>query len=136
MAKHVILGSSIEGNKSSVAVRKISKNPSILDIEGVGLFFKYKSKIHAIVKVTEELSPKKHIICETSFLNLNDELEADIIELFTPKKLSLKLTSNFSSVHGIQSNNLSMFTYAKIASPFRFALNLIASPAPQSVIAS
>ena len=57
MAKFVNAGVSIEGSKSNIIVRKIS-DPIVIAIEGVGRFYKYKSKIRAIIRITEELKPK------------------------------------------------------------------------------
>jgi hypothetical protein len=122
MTKFVEAGASIEGNKSDVFVRKVSKTPTLLNIDGVGRFYKYKSKIRAIVKITEELVPKIHRICERSNLNLHDELEAVTIEIFTENRISLQVISNFSNVHGIQANNINAFTYAKIVIPWRFVV--------------
>ena len=121
MAKFMNVGDSIEANRSDILVRKVS-SPILINIEGVGRFFKYKSKIRAIVKITEELLPKVHRICCYSNLNLNDELEADTIEIFTENKITLQLVSNFSNVHGIQANNVNAYTYAKIVIPWRFVL--------------
>jgi len=121
MAKFINVGDSIEAKRSDILVRKVS-SPTLINIEGVGRFFKYKSKIRAIVKVTEELMPKVHRICCYSNLNLDDELEAGTIEILTENRISLQLVSNFSNVHGIQANNVNAFTYAKIVIPWRFVL--------------
>jgi len=121
MAKYIDIGDSVEGSKSSVYLRKVNK-PILLNLEGVGRFYKYKSKIRAIIKITEELVPKVYKICETSNLNLNDELEGDIIEILLEEKVTFQLISNFSNVHGIQGNSINTFTYAKIIIPWRFVL--------------
>jgi hypothetical protein len=121
MAKFIDVGDSVECNKSEVFVRKVNK-PILLDIEGIGRFFKYKSKIRAIIKITEELIPKVHRICNSSNLSLHDELEGDTIEIFLEEKITFQLISNFSNVHSIQGNNVNSFTYAKILIPFRFVL--------------
>jgi hypothetical protein len=115
-------GVSIEGGKSDILIRKIT-DPVLIKIEGVGRFFKYKSKIRAIVKITEELVPKVHRICCYSNLNLDDELDAPTIEILTEKRITLELISNFSNVHGIQGNRVNAFTYAKIVIPWRYAIN-------------
>lgn len=121
MTKFVNPGDSVEGNKSDIIIRWISK-PTLIDIEGVGRFYKYKSKKRAIIKITEELLPKVHRISPHSKLNLHDELNADVIEILTEYRIKKILISNFSSVHGIQCNTVSTFTYAKIIMPWRFVL--------------
>lgn len=122
MAKYIEVGDSIECNKSEIYVRKISNNPVLLNWEGVGRFFKYKSKIHALVKITEELIPKICRICNTSNLNLNDELEGVVLEIYLEKKVKLQVIANFSNVHGIQANAINSFTFAKVVIPWRFVL--------------
>jgi hypothetical protein len=122
MATFVNQGDSIEGGKSHIHVRKVT-NPILIDIDGIGRFFKYKSKIRAIITITEELIPKIHRICCDSKLDLNDELDAATIDILTSKRIKTwKLISNFSNVHGIQSNIVNDFTYAKILIPWRFVL--------------
>ncbi len=119
MAKYVDAGNSVECSKSNIALRKITTASALVKVDGIN-YFKYKTKKRAIVTVTEELRPKVHRICPTSYLNLNDILEADTVEIYVEKRITLALTSNFSHVHGIQANNINMFTYAKIIIPWRF----------------
>jgi len=121
MAKFVNAGVSIEGSKSNIIVRKIS-DPIVIAIEGVGRFYKYKSKI------------KVYRICCDSKLDLNDELDAATIEILTEERVSLVLISNFSNVHGIQGNNVNTFTYAKIIIPWRFILEKGISDNPNALI--
>jgi hypothetical protein len=84
--------------------------------------FKYKTKKRAIVTVSAELNPKVQIFCETSYLELNDAIEGDVVEIYTDEEVEFELVSNFSHVHGIQGNALNNLTYARIALPFRFVL--------------
>jgi hypothetical protein len=121
MAKYIGAGDSLECLKSNVATRKISNNPYIIEIEGIK-YFKYSTKIRCTIKIIEELNPKIHRISEFSALNIHDELEAEGIDIYTEKRISLKIISNYSNVHSIQSNDINSFTYAKILIPFRFVL--------------
>ena len=122
MAKYIEAGNSIECHKSNVSTRKIVKNPIVIQIDEIK-YFKYSTKIRCIVKIIEELNPKIHRINESSALNIHDELEAERIDIFTEKRISLSLISNFSHVHGIQNGDINSFTYAKILIPFRFVLH-------------
>ncbi len=123
MAKHVDAGTSLECSKSHIEVRKlIIDNRTMIKIEGIGRCFKYKSGINSTVTITEELSPLKAVFCEESHLNLSDQLQADIIEIYTPKKIVTTLESNHSHVHGINVSDLKTYTYAKIVIPFRYVL--------------
>ncbi len=88
----------------------------------VGTLFKYKSSIRALVSISEELLPKEHKICETSFLDLNDELDAEIVEIYLERIAKFTVQSNFSHVHGIQCSHIKGFTFAKIVIPWKFAL--------------
>lgn len=122
MAKYIETGNSLECHKSNIATRKVAnKNPILIQIDEIR-YYKYSTKIRCIVKIIEELNPKIHRISETSALNIHDELEAEGIDIYTEKRISLNLVSNFSHVHGIQSNDINSFTYAKILTPFRFVL--------------
>ncbi len=127
MAKYINAGDSIECSTSCIITRKLSnsaQNYLKIEKDGGGFVnvFKYKTKIRATVKIVSELAPKTHIICQSSKLDVHDELEGETIEIYTDKKVKLELTSNFTNVHGIQGNTIKTFTYAKIAIPFRFAL--------------
>jgi hypothetical protein len=86
------------------------------------LLHKGKTKKSAYVKISEELNPKEQRICLTSHVNLDEELQADTIEIYTKRKVTLHLESNFSHVHGVQWNYTKCFTYAKIFIPWRFIL--------------
>lgn len=123
MAYHVNPGDSIECTRCQVAMRKSIFHAFIklqsLSGEEIS-FFKYKTKKRAFAKIIEEINPKECIICATSILHLNDGLEADVIEIYTKKKVSFSHSSNFSSTHGIQWNNINDFTYAKIVIPWNF----------------
>lgn len=121
MAKYLEAGNSLECIKSNVATRKISKNPCIIKIDGIN-YFKYSAQRRCIVKILEELNPKQHRIYEKSALNINDEIEAQGVDIYTEKRFKLKKESNYSNVHGIQSNIINTFTCAKIMTPFRFVL--------------
>ena len=123
MAYHINPGDSIECSQSQVAIRKIIfqtflKIPSLTGEEIP--FFKYKTRKRAYIKIVQELNPKVCIMCTTSILHLNDGLEAGVIEIYTKKRVSLSLASNFSSTHGIQWNNINDFTYARIVIPWNF----------------
>ncbi|MFZ1785381.1 MAG: hypothetical protein WAU23_09250 [Ferruginibacter sp.] len=126
MATHVNGGDSIECNKSLIAVRKISKKHTLINMDSInGEFvrlFKYKSSIRAIVKIKEELDPLACIICQTSHLALEDSLEGEVISIYTKRQIKLEPVSNFSHVHGIQGSNVTDFTYAKIDIPWRYVL--------------
>jgi hypothetical protein len=126
MAKHLNVGESIECNKSRIAVRSVSKNPTLVAIEGLNgksyRFFKYKTKIRAIATIIEELNPKECVICEGSHLDLDDTLEAETLEIYTSKRMIFEVISNFSNVHGIQGDEVNHLTYAKIIIPWRFLL--------------
>jgi len=118
MSKYVNPGDSIEGNKSNIIVRKISK-PQPIEVDGIR-YYKYKSKLRSIVKITEELNPKIYRICCDSNLNLNDEIDAQaVLILITVRIIRWNITSNFSHKHGIQNNSVNDFTYAKIVIPWR-----------------
>ena len=121
MAKYIEAGNSLECHKSNVAIRKKVKNPIVIQIDEIK-YFKYSTKIRCIIKIIEELNPKIHRISKTSALDIHDELEAVGIDIYTEKRISLKVLSNFSNVHGIQSGVINSFTYAKIRIPFRFVL--------------
>jgi hypothetical protein len=124
MAKYVNPGDSIECNKSEVAVRKITKTPILVKVDEVrGRLYKYKSGIRAIVSITETLlDTDKHRINENSKVSFNDTLEGDTIEIYTKKRMTFGLISNFSHVHSIQGDKVPCFTYAKIIIPWRYVL--------------
>lgn len=126
MAKYIQAGDSIECNKSRVSTRKVS-TPVPLKIEkadgGFINLLKFKSKTNSNVTITEELNPKVGVISENSHLDLDDELEAQVMEIYIEGSANFKVISNFSNVHGIQSSNIDSFTYAKIVIPFRFLLD-------------
>jgi len=122
MTKYVNLGNSIEASRTDITTRKLKKASSSVYFEGVGRFFKYKTKINSNIKITEELVPKEPRISPQSFLDLNDELDGDIFEIYTDTLIDTKVISNFSNVHGIQSGRINSFTYAKIMTPWRFIL--------------
>ena len=126
MGKYVYSGDSIECSYSHIAVRKLSKPSQPLRMTKLNgeeiRLFKYKCQKRGIVIIVKELVPKESVICKTSCLNIHDELEADVIEIYTPKLLNLGIISNFSHVHGIQGNAVNMFTYAKIIMPWRIFL--------------
>jgi len=119
--KLVQLGNSVECQKSNIALRSSGDNPFGIEYEGVR-YFKYKSKKRAIVTITEELNPKEPRICKTSYLDLNGILEAEVIEIWTEKRVKFEVTSNFSNVHGIQQNSVNAFTFAKIVITWRAIL--------------
>jgi hypothetical protein len=123
MATHVNQGDSIECRRSVVAVRKVS-GPTFITMKGIDQndyeFFKYKSKIRAIVRIVESLDPKECIISESSFLDVDDRLEGDVVEIYATIQFDFQKISNFSHVHGIQGDSLNSFTYAKIVQPWRF----------------
>lgn len=128
MATHIHEGDSIECSQSMIAVRKVSKTPTLVNIEckeeGRKMrLFKYKSSIRSIVQITEELNPLDSVVCENSHLVLHDTLEAAVLSIYTAKKVTLETVSNFSHVHGIQGANVNAFTYAKIDIPWPFVLN-------------
>lgn len=124
MATHVNAGDSIECSRSEVAVRKISRTIVLINLEKINgesiRLWKYKSNIRAMIKIAVELNPKVCHICETSKLDRDEILEGNVIELYSEKRVSLELTSNFSHVHGIQANTINNFTYAKIVIPWTF----------------
>ena len=122
MTKYVNLGNSIEANRSDLITRKIKKASSLINIEGIGRFFKYTTKINSNIIITEELVPKQHRICPHSFLDLHDELEGESLEIYTDLHIPMKTISNFSNVHGAQTGSINSFTYAKILTPWRFIL--------------
>ena len=122
MTKYVNLGDSIEAGQTDLVSRKIRKVSSLVNIEGVGRFFKYKTKINSNIKITEELVPKEYRICPQSYLDLNDELECDSLEIYTESLITTGVLTNFTSVHGIQAGSINSFTYAKILTPWRFIL--------------
>jgi len=125
MATHCSPGESIECNKSTVAARKIVEHVYVKlhNLRGEEVtFFKYKTKIRAIVTIEEELDPRVCIMREASFLDLNDALEANVIEIYVPNKVKFQVSSNFSNVHGIQWNSVKGFTYAMIVIPWRSVL--------------
>lgn len=121
MGKYTDLGNSVECDGSRICVRWITNNPSLVK-QGPMRLFKYKSKTRSIVIITKELAPKEHRISSHSKLDLNDELEADTMEIYLEKRVSFDLASNFSHVHGIQQSDVSAFTYAKIIIPWRHML--------------
>lgn len=118
MAVHQNAGDSIECSSAKISVRKIG-DPFYIKIKGVK-YFKYKSSVRSIVTITQELNPKEHIILPSSKLDLNDELSADVVEIYTINKRKFDVCSNFSHVHGIQCNDISDFTFAKIVIPWRY----------------
>ena len=124
MATYTEEGNSIECNKSCIAARGISKKPVLItNLEGVaGRWFKYKGHKRVIATITEELRPRRHKICELSKLLLNDALDADVVEMYFEKRITVEIVSNFSNVHGIQGSHANTFTYAKIVIPWRFVL--------------
>jgi len=123
MAYHINPADSIECSRSQVAMRKLITHALIklhsLTGEEIRLF-KYKTKKKAFVKIVQELNPKVCIMCATSILHRDDGLEADVIEIYTKVKLGTLHSSNFTSTHGIQWNNINDFTYAKIIIPWQF----------------
>jgi hypothetical protein len=126
MAKSINSGASIECQKSHVAARKIS-NPVLVIIPGINgvnqhRLFKYKTGIRSVAKIVEELDPKNAIIDIASNLDLNDEIEGPILEIYTIKREKAKIVSNYSHVHSIQSIDFSDFTYAKIITPWGFVI--------------
>lgn len=125
MPKLQQIGSSIECSKSKVFVRKISTSTpvKITDLSGKEiLLHKYKTKKRAIVSIAQELAPKACVICNTSNLDLHDELEAEVIEIYTNGRSNFQVISNFSHVHGIQGGDINSFTYARIVIPWRYVL--------------
>lgn len=120
MGRYINTGDAVECQKSRIAVRKFHSIPPI-EYEGVGICFRIKSKIRAIVRIEEELNPKECKICRLSRMELNDEIEADVIEIniCTKKRIKFQLESNFSAKHSINWNLFDEFTYAKIITPWR-----------------
>lgn len=126
MAKHEYLGASIECEKSQIATRKISSPVLVVVIGKRGTdqhrLFKYKTTINGNAKIVEELNPKDALISDLSHLDLNDEIQGPIIEIYTSKREKCTLVSNYSNVHSIQSYDFKKFTYAKIVTPWEYIL--------------
>lgn len=121
-------GDSIECQKSMVAVRKCTPNaPTLIKLINLKKkeirLFKYKTNISAFVKITQQLDPLECQFCKTSTLLLNDALQGQVLSLYFEGRIKLEYQANFTNVHGIQGNNISGFTYAKIDIPWIFALN-------------
>jgi hypothetical protein len=118
MATYQKEGASIECGRSKIAVRKLI-TLSLIEIGGVR-YFRYKSKISGRATILEELDPKICRISKASFLDSNDELSADVIEIYSEKKIKLENQANYSNVHGMQVGESKSFTYAKISQPWKF----------------
>lgn len=119
------MGDSVECEKSLVHVRK-STGPTAIDVTCVNgsvlSLYKYKGKRSSAVKIVQELDPKQSIVSATSYLDQNDSIEGDTIEIYTGRLLNFKVKANFSHVHGMQESSIPEFTYAKIEIPWEFVL--------------
>ena len=121
---------SIEGVRFDISARKLNPcSPLSYNIEGVIYYFhKFKSKIRGKAVIIEEYSPKKFLIAEKSHLDIKDEIEADVIELFLLKTSAKEILSNYSHVHGIQNFISNEHSYGIIKAPFKFVLERVNRP--------
>ncbi len=109
---------SIEGISFSLCCRKYINMMPTNDPILSKIVFNFAIKNNAKAVIEKELSPKKAIIRETSYLNKDDGIQGDIIRGFSVKPVS-KETLIHRGSHRAKNITTKKFSFAKIEREWR-----------------